>query len=262
MKKVLLTGAKGTVAQAMMHELADTYDMTGISLLRMDDVLQEVDKLEERTWIAQLQEYRARLMAQLNEALAGMDAVVHLGWNTRHDNCGGGLDPLNILQVDCVYEAAIEQQVPRIYQTSSVHSYDFYRELEVKGREPVQPFPDTREDPFGVPPTSLYGVSKRWMEIAGQYYVPKLHPGQKVLVVRLGALNRRDTPGRSERRLWNSWRDCAGLLQAFIECGDDAPPFWITFGISNNRNDEYPEILFDTVNPYGFVPQDNEAEHE
>ena len=62
------------------------------------------------------------------------------------------------------------------------------------------------------------------------------------------------------RRLWDSYGDCAGLLQAFIECDDDAPVFSTVFNISNNHSAAFPQPLFDTVNPYGFVPQDNEAD--
>lgn len=262
MKRVLLTGIRGTVAKAMKQELSGTYEVCGISLVRMDEVVRQIDQLETPTWKAQLEAYRARLLEQLTAALRGQDAVVHLGWNTRDDNCAAGLDPLNILQVDCVYRAAIDERVPRIYMASSVHAYEFDRVIE-EDAEPIPPFPDTRDDPFGHPPSSLYGVSKRWMEIAGQFYVPRLHPGQKILVVRLGAVNPNGgRPGRSLRRLWNSYRDCAGLLAAFIECGDDAPPFWTAFGVSDNRSQAFPRPVFDTVNPYGFVPQDNEANEE
>ena len=263
MKSILLTGMNGTVAKAMTEQLSGTYDMSGISLLRMDEVIRDIDQLEAPTWKAQMDVYRARLMDQMTKALRGKDAVVHLGWNTRDDNCGGGMDPLNILQVDCVYLAAIEEKVPRIYMASSVHAYDYEPAME-QDVDPIRPFPDTRENPFGHPPSSLYGISKRWMEMAGQLYVPKLHPGQKILVVRLGGVSRVDRPGGEPgdavRRVWCSHRDCAGLLQAFVECGDEAPAFATVFNVSDNHSDRFPGRPFDPVNPYGFVPQDNEAD--
>jgi nucleoside-diphosphate-sugar epimerase len=261
MKKVVLSGANGTVARAMMQELSDEYEMVGISLVRMDEVIAAIDQLEEPTWTAQLAAYRERLMEQMTTAFRGADAAVHLGWNTRGDNCNRGLDPLNILQVDVAYQAAIEEKVPRIYMASSVHAYDFWDAIE-KNEPPIPPMPDTRVDEFGWKPSSLYGISKRWMEMCGQFYEPKLHPGQKILCVRLGAVNGQDHPGGEKnhhmRRLWDSYRDCAGLLKAFIECDESAPAFWTAFNISNNRSEAYPANLFDTVNPYGFVPQDNE----
>lgn len=265
MKRLLLTGMNGTVARAMMQELSDTYDITGLSLLRMDEVIGDIDQLDTPTWKAQMDEYRRRLMAQLNEALCGMDGLVHLGWNTRDDNMNQGLDPLNLLQVDCTYLAAIEQNVPRIYQASSVNAYDFFPIID-NNFDPVTPYPDTRQDPYGHKPTSLYGIGKRWMEMAGQFYVPKLHPGQKIMAVRLGGVNGKDHPGgdrdNSSRRLWCSYRDCAGLLQAFIECNEDAPVFSTVFNISNNRSQAFPLPMFDTVNPYGWVPEDNEADQD
>ena len=143
------------------------------------------DLLRERTftsWKQQLDAYSDRVTEQLAAAIRGRTAVAHLGWNTRDEHCDGGLDPLNILVVDCVYRAALAEKVPRIYLASSVHAYDFFRTYR-EDAEPVKPFPDVRQDPFGVPPTSLYGVSKRWMEIAGQYYATQLGEGQKILVV-------------------------------------------------------------------------------
>ena len=257
-KTVLLTGINGTVAQAVAKQLSDAYDVTGISLARMDDVVRE---RRAETWKEQLDAFTDRLMDQLTTALRGKTAVAHYGWNTRDDNCHGGLDPLNIAVVDCVYRAAIAEGVPRIYMASSVHAYDFKRFWRQDVEASIQPFPDVREDRFGVPPTSLYGVSKRWMEIAGQFYVEQLSEGQKILVVRLGGIGPNDRPHRRGSRLWDSHRDLAGLLQAFIEC-EDAPPFWVAFGVSSNHGDEFSKPLFDTVNPYGFTPADNAFEVE
>jgi len=252
MKKVLLTGFKGTVAQAMKRELEQTYDISGISITRMEEVLQQ----KPTTWKQQMDDYRERVMDQLTMACRGMEAVVHHGWNTRDENWQAGLDPLNIMLVDCVYQAAIAENVPRIYMTSSVHSYDFMGD-GFDPDEPIPPYPDTRQDPFGTRPTSLYGVSKRWMEISGQFYAPKLSASQKILVVRLGSVTGSGEPSEKFGRLWYSHPDLAGLLQAFIECDDEAPNFWITYGVSNNLGGGHKSAMFDTVNPYGFTPKDN-----
>lgn len=251
MKSVLLTGINGTVAQVMKKELDQTYDLSGISIVRMDEVLAAA---QSSSWQEQLDAYRDRVMEQLTTACKGVDAVVHLGWNTRDENWQGGLDPLNIVVVDCVYRVAIAEGIPRTYMASSVHSYDFMG----KGYDPevpIPPFPDTRQDSFGVPPTSLYGVSKRWMEIAGQFYAKQLAEGQKILAVRLGAVGPEERPRRAGV-LWASHRDCAGLLAAFIEC-EDVPNFYIAYGVSDNCGEERPKPLFDSVNPYGFTPADN-----
>jgi len=258
MKSILLTGINGTVAQVMKKELSDRYDVSGISIVRMDDVLRE---RRESTWKAQLDAFKDRLMGQLTTALRGKYAVAHLGWNTRDENCSNaGLDPLNIMVVNCVYQAAIAEKVARIYMASSVHSYDFPRYYH-EDVEPIEPFPDVREDPFGVPPTSLYGVSKRWMEIAGQYYAKQLSEEQKILVVRLGGIGMSEKPHRRGSRLWDSHGDLAGLFAAFVEC-DEAPNYWVAFGVSNNHGDEYSRPLFDTVNPYGFEPKNNAFDAE
>ena len=253
MKSVVLTGINGTVAQAMKNHLEGTYDISGLSILRMDSVLQDT---APTTWKEQLDTYRDRLMDQLTTAIRGKEAIVHLGWNTKDENWQRGLDPLNILAVNCVYEAAIAEQVPRIYMASSVHSYDFMGD-GFDPAEPIEPFPDTRLNPFGTPPTSIYGVSKRWMEIAGQFYAPKLAQGQKILVVRIGAVNKAGQPHANYARLWYSHPDLAGLLAAFIECDAEAPNFWVAFGVSDNIGGDHSKALFDPVNPYGFHPGDN-----
>lgn len=257
MKSVLLTGINGTVAQAMKKELSDKYDVSGISIVRMDDVLSE---LREPTWKGQLDAFKDRVMDQLTTAFRGKDAVAHLGWNTRDENYSGGLDPLNVMVVDCVYQAAIAENVARIYMASSVHAYDFMKDYR-EDVDPIKPFPDVRKDTFGVPPTSLYGVSKRWMEIAGQYYANHLSEEQKILVVRLGGVRWDGRPHGKGSRLWDSHGDLAGLLEAFIEC-DDAPEFWVAFGVSDNHGGQYSRPLFDTVNPYGFKPADNSFDVE
>lgn len=251
MKSVLLTGTNGTVAQVVKKELGRTYDISGISIARMDDVLAAA---KPSSWKEQLDAYRDRVMDQLTTACKGVDAVVHLGWNTRDENWQGGLDPLNIAVVDCVYRVSIAERVSRIYMASSVHSYDFMGE-GYDPDVPIPPFPDIRRDPFGVPPTSLYGVSKRWMEVAGQFYAKQLAEGQKILVVRLGGVGRRERP-RRPGRLWDSHRDCAGLLEAFIE-SEDGPNFCIAYGVSDNYGEEHTGPLFDSANPYGFTPVDN-----
>ncbi|MEE2658871.1 MAG: NAD-dependent epimerase/dehydratase family protein [Candidatus Latescibacterota bacterium] len=258
MKSVLLTGINGTVAQMMRKELGTQYDIAGLSIPRMEEVLAQK---KWRSWKEQLQAYHERVTVALDEVLPGKVAVVHLGWNTQDENWQGGLDPHNIAVVDWVYRAAIAHEVPRIYMASSVHSYDFMGD-DYDKKEPIPPFPDARRNAFGTPPSSLYGVSKRWMEIAGQYYAQRLAKGQKILVVRLGAVGAEShPPKRPFGRLWNSHPDLAGLLAAFIECADDAPDFWITYGVSGNVGEDHHKPMFDTVNPYGFEPRDNAFEH-
>jgi len=193
----------------------------------MDDVIGDGG---ETTWKGQLDAFKVRLMDQLTTAFRGKDAIVHLGWNTRDENHARGLDPLNIVMVDCVYQAAIAEKVPRIYMASSVHAYDFEKVMK-QNVEPIKPFPDTQQDAFSTGSTSLYGASKRWMEIAGQFYAERLSDEQKILVVRPGAGSRQDATNADWGRLWDSHKDLAGLLTAFIECDDEAPNYWVAFGV-------------------------------
>ncbi|MDA0336013.1 MAG: hypothetical protein O2782_12665 [bacterium] len=76
MKRVLLTGRNGTVADAMQKQLADTYEISGMSIPRMDDVISATGAT---TWKDLRDAYRNRVMEQLEAAFKGKDAVVHLG---------------------------------------------------------------------------------------------------------------------------------------------------------------------------------------
>jgi nucleoside-diphosphate-sugar epimerase len=253
MKRVVLTGITGKVAQALVRQLTGVYDISGVSIVRMDQVLAQGGF---STWAEQLGAYRALVMEQLTTAFTGQDAVAHLGWNTRDENCGRGLDPLNVFVTDCVYAAALATRVPRLYLASSVHAYDFYRD-RAPDAEPSGPWPEVDQDPFGWPPTSLYGVSKRWMEIAGQFYARRLAPDQKILVVRLGDVSRDGRPHHAELRLWDRHADLAGLFRAFVECPAEAPAYFCAYGVSDNHGEGSPRPLLDPVNPYGFVPGGN-----
>ena len=88
MKKVLLTGTTGTVAHVMRQELGDEYDISGISIARMDEILERDKPI---VWKEQLDAYNERVIEQVTEAARGQDAIVHLGWNTRDENWQKGL---------------------------------------------------------------------------------------------------------------------------------------------------------------------------
>ena len=76
MKRVLLTGIHGAVAYAMKKELDDKYEVSGLSVARMDDVLRD---FRASSWKEQLDTFRDKLMDQLTTAFRGKDAVAHLG---------------------------------------------------------------------------------------------------------------------------------------------------------------------------------------
>ena len=64
MKRVLLTGINGTVAQVMKKELGTKYNMSGLSIPRMDDLLGE----STPTWKELLDAYLGRVSEQLTAA--------------------------------------------------------------------------------------------------------------------------------------------------------------------------------------------------
>ena len=61
----------------------DEYDISGISIARMDEILERDKPI---VWKEQLDAYNERVIEQVTEAARGQDAIVHLGWNTRDEN--------------------------------------------------------------------------------------------------------------------------------------------------------------------------------
>jgi uronate dehydrogenase len=218
-QRVLVTGAAGKVATLLRPRLSRPG-----RALRLLDVVEPapIDSLDggnphadEDVLFASVTDLDA-----LTEACRGVDAILHLGGQSRE----AGIDEilqLNIYGTYCVLEAARRAGVRRIVLASSNHAAGFHSRDEAP--------------PGGLPadvpgrPDTLYGWSKVTMEAAGRMYADRY--GMDVICLRIGSW----FPAPFELRslaLWLSPDDGARLIEACLAV--ESPGYRIVWGISRN----------------------------
>lgn len=218
---VLLTGAAGRIGSAMRARLPEH----GWDVRAFDRVAVPGGIVGDLT-----------SAADLDAALAGADAVVHLAgqpteaaWPTIRDANIDGL-----LQL---FEAARRNGVTRMVWASSNHATGF---------TPVTP-----ELPGDAPPRpdTLYGVSKAFGEALSRYYVDRY--AMQVACLRIGTFA--DEP-RDVRTLstWLSPADCARLVDAAL--GSASLTFAIVWGVSANTRRTWS---LDAGRALGYEPHDD-----
>lgn len=226
-KRVLITGAAGKIGRALREGLRGRYP-----LLRLSDVapLDDAGAGEEVVY-ADLRD-----MTQVERAVAGTEAVVHLGgvpveaeWERIHLN--------NIVGTYHLFEAARRHGVSRVVFASTNHVTGFYR----RGRQ-VGP-----GDP--VRPDSRYGVSKAFGEALGRYYADK--HGLSLVCLRIGSFQPRPS-GVRMLSTWISPRDMVQLVERSLEAPDIR--FEIVYGVSANDRAWWDNPAAARI---GYVPVDN-----
>jgi uronate dehydrogenase len=200
--RILLTGARGAVGTRLRPMLVAAY-----GAVRLSDLAPPTESLAPGESFVAADLSR---IEQVRAAVAGIDAIVHLGgfsvegpWDT--------ILQANIAGTYNLYEAAREAGVRRVVFASSNHAVGFYRRSTTIDHT-AAPRPDTR-----------YGVSKAFGEALGALYADK--HGLRVLNIRIG--NVADAP--IDRRRLAIWISPADLMQL------------VRIGI------EHPELRFETV---------------
>lgn len=255
-KRVLITGATGTVGGALREYLADRYEL--ILLTRRPAAFSsrvvELDDLEG-----------------LVSAFRGVDAIVHLAGAATVESPWDEVLAGNVVGAYNVFEAARRAGVDLVVFASSNHAIGT---LEMEAAPEVYELDDPRV--FRVDgetrPDSLYGVSKVFGEALARYYVD--HHGMRAISLRIGSVVADDDP-RSERvaagpswmnlsreqalarmrATWLSRRDCAELVACCLEADDVR---WAcVFGISDNARKFWD--LAPARELLGYSPQDGFA---
>ncbi|WP_247729781.1 NAD-dependent glucose-6-phosphate dehydrogenase Azf [Halovivax limisalsi] len=245
-QSVLLTGASGRVGSAILGELADAYTW------RLLDRDPPTEDYPGEFVVADITDEKA-----VREAMAGMDAVIHLAGDPRKDAPWSSVLPNNIDGTRVIYEAAVAEGVETVAFASSNHAVGHY-ETDERTPDVYREDDDFRLDGTELPrPGNLYGVSKATGELLGRYYHDEYD--LSVACVRIGNLTKDHPPIDYERgqAMWLSYRDCAHLFQRCIEADYG---YEIVYGISDNDRKYYSierarEVL-------GYDPQDNSAEYE
>lgn len=230
MKTVLITGAAGVVAGYIREQLRGRY------ALRLSDITPIVDLGEGESFISA----DVRDTAQLQAAVQGVDAIIHLGAIPVEDAWEPILDA-NIIGTYNLYEAARQAAVPRVIFASSNHAMGFYR------RDQTIPVNVT------VQPDSRYGLSKAFGEALASLYANKY--AVQSLCIRIGNV----WPEPADRRrlsIWLSPRDLGQLVTIGIEHAEIE--FEIVYGMSDNKR-----AWWDNSNAtrLGYQPQDRSEDY-
>ena len=233
-KRVLVTGAAGTIGSVVRQYLGDRYELHALTL----------EPAEFPSTVANIADLYAIL-----PAFEGMDAVVHLAASAAVETPWSDILPNNLIGTYNVYEAARRAGVERVVFASSNHTIGMY---EFDSSPGVYALDDERvwDETVEVRPDSLYGVSKVYGEALGRHYVDRY--GLRVFCLRIGTVTAADDPRAPSvtakspallnlpvderlnrmRCTWLSHRDCAQLIQ---RCLDVEDLNWaVVYGISNN----------------------------
>ncbi|WP_020524474.1 NAD-dependent epimerase/dehydratase family protein [Catelliglobosispora koreensis] len=230
MQRILVTGGAGKVATLLRSGLA-----------RPDRVLRLLDVVEpkplenagtEETVIGSLTD-----AATLAKALEGVDAIVHLGGQSRESDARDVLEA-NMFGTYLLLEAARVAGINRMVLASSNHAAGFH----TRGDEPL---------PAGLPgrPDTIYGWSKVAMEACGQLYADRF--GMDIICLRIGLWFPKP-PGLRGLAMWLSPADGNRLVEACLSA--PSPGFRIVWGISRNTRRWWSLAEGEAI---GYYPQDD-----
>ncbi len=262
-RKVVLTGASGTIAGVLLPALRQRYDLTLLDSRRTNSDGNQIEGI--------------RIVDLLNKDrdsyrhhFAGADAVVHCAYHRITDQgddiyFSSELDNLQLTYN--VYQVAWEEGVRRLVAASTNHAADFYENYALDGAVPMVTPDKNASD-------NWYGWGKIAFEQVGQVYASGVTHGGRPLEnvqIRIGGPRETDVEQaplgdlRKMRRalaVYISQRDMAQLFIKSIETEDIRDqlgvPFQIFYGISAN-----PHAIWSIANArrvIGYDPQDNSEE--
>ena len=255
-RRVLLTGATGTVAGQLLPALREAYD------LRLVDV-RDTDRDGNRVEGVEPVDLLAVDDAELHALLGGVDTVVHCGYVRPSGEPTYAEERRNVDMTQRVLEASRTAGVRRVVAASTNQASRWYE----------QPWAEHRIDRVGPEdyprPDSWYGWAKAAYESMGFLYAcGALGRPVEVVLVRIVAPREIDAAAFADRPLERYLRDIAGyvsprdLAQLFTR-SVEAPsvddrfgvPFQIFYGVSANAR-----TFWSTTNArevVGYAPQDD-----
>lgn len=237
-KRVLITGAAGRIGRVLRDGLRDRYDLrlmyhrTVLAAEGGDEVVGgDITDL-----------------AQVEAAVAGCDAVIHMAGNPSMAATFEQVHHQNSLGTYCVFEACVRRQCPRVVFASSNHVTGMYEQEGVY----------TRPD-MPVRPDSFYGASKAHGEALGRYYADAF--GLAVICLRIGSFQPvASVVERKGDRILSTWlshRDAVQLCWRSLEA--EGVRFGIYYGISGNTRACWD--IQNAVRELGYAPQDDAEAH-
>ena len=260
-RKVLVTGACGTIASLLRPAFRERYDLTLLDVKTTDKQGNEVEGVQ----IADLLDLDRN---GYRHHFQGIDAVVHLGFvgTTEKDNVDRYFanEMKNVQMAYNVFQVAWEESVRRVVMASSNHAADYYEPLILEHRwDFVTPDMRALSDNY-------YGWTKEVYEHLGFVFAVGKMNGRPLenVQVRIGGPRETDLdriePGdlvRMRRALavYISQRDMAQLFIKSIETEDirdeQGVPFQVVYGISGNSQAYWG--LANARRVLGYAPEDN-----
>ncbi|MBK5415887.1 NAD-dependent epimerase/dehydratase family protein [Pseudomonas sp. TH31] len=230
---VLLTGACGRIGKTFFDASKDRYTFV------LTDRVEPDFPVEAPHRFVRLDMADPKAM---EEALEGIDVIVHLAGIPHASATFDELLPNNILATTYLFEAAVAAGCKRLIFASSAQTIEGY---------PV----DRQITPgMQVMPANLYGVSKCYGEALCAFYAAKR--GLSTIAIRIGAFefpDRHELTNARDLSAWLSPRDAVQLLQRSVEV--EGVQHLIAHGISNNRFKRLD--LSETTRVLGYLPVDD-----
>jgi NAD+ dependent glucose-6-phosphate dehydrogenase len=232
-KHVLVTGAGGRIGGSLADQLQQHYD------LRLLYRRQPPENPPVDDWrVLDLED-----MPALENAMQGIDAVVHMAADPAIDATWESVLHNNIIGTYNVFEAARQAGVQKIIFASTNHVMGMY---DRDGMWPI--FADQP-----IRPDSLYGVSKAFGEALGRFWYDQ--HGVSVICLRIGWMLP-EPHDEIARWMWLSPRDCAQIVSRAI---DSDIGFDIVYAISQNATRRWD--ITKTIEHFGYHPEDDAERH-
>ena len=205
MRRILLTGAAGSLGSMLRHSLP-----RGGEIYRFSDIRPFACEAEDDVRIGDLADLDFAM-----DVTRDVDAIVHMAGNAKESPWDKLIGP-NIIAVTNLWEAARANGVRRIVFGSSNHVLGMYpTDLQLDETTPLRP-------------DSRYGATKVFAEAVASLYADKY--GIKSLLVRIGTYAERP-PDMRALSTWISPRDLTALIRTGLEADYHCD---IVFGVSRN----------------------------
>ncbi len=255
-RRVLLTGATGTVAAQLLPAFRAAYDLRLVDVRGTDRDGRAIEGVE-------LVDLLAVEDATLHDLFSGVDTVVHCGYAHPAGEPTYAEERCNLDMTQRVYEAARTAGVRRVVAASTNQASKWYEQPWAEHRI-------DRVDPEDYPrPDSFYGWAKAAYESLGFLYAcGTLGRAVEVVLLRIVVPREVDAADFADRPLERYLRDIAGyvsprdLAELFTRSVDAASvedrfgvPFQIFYGVSANARTFWS--ITNAREVVGYAPQDD-----
>ena len=261
MKKVVVTGAAGTIAGLVLPGLRERYDVVPVDVNSTNRQGDEIEGI-------QIADLLNRNRDTYRPLFAGADAVAHFGFVWSEDYG----DPVqryrtelsNVDMAFNIFQVSLEENVRRVVMASSNHAADYYEPLILADKMDVVT-PDMR-----ALSDNYYGWAKESYEHLGFVFatgVPNGRPLENVQI-RIGGPRETDVESCKKgdivgvRRALGAYISQRDLQQLFIKSietegihDENGVPFQIFYGVSGNSHNFWS--IANARKVIDYEPQDN-----